>query len=52
MSQIARPTLTLLSLEQIQRVHEAALKVLENTGLLVEVGSGRDRYMRKVPAAY
>ncbi len=46
MSQIARPTLTLLSLEQIQRVHEAALKVLENTGLLVESDRARQVYAK------
>ncbi len=46
MSQIARPTLTLLSLEQIQRVHEAALKVLENTGVLVESDRARQVYAK------
>lgn len=46
MSQIARPTLTLLSLEQIQRVHEAALKVLENTGVLVESDRARAVYAK------
>jgi trimethylamine--corrinoid protein Co-methyltransferase len=46
MSQIARPTLTLLSLEQIQRVHEAALKVLENTGMLVESDRARQVYAK------
>jgi len=46
MSQIARPTLTLLSLEQIQRVHQAALKVLENTGLLVESDRARAVYAK------
>jgi len=46
MSQMARPTLTLLSLEQIQRVHQAALKVLENTGLLVESDRARAVYAK------
>src|SRR5262245_38385112 len=46
MSEIARPTLTLLSEEQIQRVHEAALKVLENTGLLVESDRARAVYAK------
>jgi trimethylamine:corrinoid methyltransferase-like protein len=46
MSQIARPTLTLLSLEQIQLVHEAALKVLENTGVLVESDRARAVYAK------
>src|SRR5262245_55493347 len=46
MTQIARPTLTLLSLEQIQRVHEAALKVLEKTGVLVESDRARAVYAK------
>ena len=46
MSDWARPRITLLSPDQIQRVHEGSLKVLENMGVLVESVRAREVYAK------
>jgi len=45
-SRFARPRITLLSEEHIHLIHEGSLKVLENTGVLVESQRARDVYSR------
>ena len=45
-SAAARPTLSLLSQEQIQLVHEGSIKVLEHTGMIVESERARAIYAK------
>ena len=45
-SSTARPRITLLSEEQIRIIHEGSLKVMENTGVLVESQRARDVFAK------
>jgi trimethylamine---corrinoid protein Co-methyltransferase len=46
MTDQAKPRITLLSAEQIQRIHEGSLKVLQNIGVIVESQRARDVYAK------